>query len=85
LLAYLLSTAENKALIAGAGGIPLLIRLAADGSTGVKIEAIAALANLAVNGSFTHSLWSLLLTWPSSLTLCSLQLYSSYVLSYLFA
>ncbi len=43
--------AENKALIAAAGGIPHLIALARDGSVGVKIEAIAALANLAVNGA----------------------------------
>jgi hypothetical protein len=50
----LMLAAENKALIAAAGGIPLLIRLAAEGSTGVKIEAIAALANLAVNGKTTH-------------------------------
>jgi HEAT repeat protein len=41
---------ENKPKIADAGGIPKLVRLAGISSIGVRIEAVAALANLAVNG-----------------------------------
>lgn len=41
---------DNKEAIAKAGGIAPLIELASSGTTAVKIEAIAALANLAVNG-----------------------------------
>jgi hypothetical protein len=42
---------ENKRKIAVAGGIPKLVRLSAFESIPVRIEAIAALANLAVNGT----------------------------------
>ena len=48
-----LHTATNKSAIAKAGGIKPLITLAENGSDGVQIEAIAALANLAVNGAIT--------------------------------
>lgn len=41
---------NNKTLIAAAGGIPRLVRLAGIGTIAVQIEAVAALANLAVNG-----------------------------------
>jgi HEAT repeat protein len=41
---------ENKAKIAEAGGIPKLVNLAGITAIGVRIEAVAALANLAVNG-----------------------------------
>jgi HEAT repeat protein len=41
---------ENKLKISRCGGIPRLVKLAASPLLGVKIEAIAALANLAVNG-----------------------------------
>jgi len=40
----------NKEKIARAGGIPLLISLAKSRNTSVSVEAVAALANLAVNG-----------------------------------
>ena len=40
---------ENKNLIAAAGGIPRLVLLAGSTLMAVRIEAIAALANLAVN------------------------------------
>lgn len=40
---------DNKRAIALKGGIPKLVRLAAVPAMSVKIEAIAALANLAVN------------------------------------
>lgn len=46
---------ENKVLIAKAGGIPPLVHLADVGGVPVQIEAVAALANLAVNGARTHS------------------------------
>ena len=49
-LANLGVNADNKSKIAKAGGIPKLVHLAGVGSVPVKIEAIAALANLAVNG-----------------------------------
>jgi hypothetical protein len=42
--------AENKVLIAEFGGIPKLVRLAEHAPAKVRVEAIAALANLAVNG-----------------------------------
>jgi hypothetical protein len=45
--------ADNKAAIAHAGGIAPLVKLARTGPVAVKIEAIAALANLAVNGART--------------------------------
>jgi hypothetical protein len=50
-LANLGVNAENKPLIAAAGGIEPLIALARSPVLPVKIEAIAALANLAVNGA----------------------------------
>jgi hypothetical protein len=49
-LANLGVNAENKRKIAVAGGIPRLIRIAGLNQISVKIEAIAALANLAVSG-----------------------------------
>jgi hypothetical protein len=49
-LANLGVNADNKPKIADAGGIPKLIRLAGTPQISVRIEAIAALANLAVNG-----------------------------------
>ena len=49
-LANLGVNADNKPRIAAAGGIPKLIALAGTGLIAVRIEAIAALANLAVNG-----------------------------------
>ena len=49
-LANLGVNGENKIKVAAAGGIPKLVRLAGIGTIAVKIEAIAALANLAVNG-----------------------------------
>ena len=49
-LANLGVNAANKAQIADEGGIPKLVRLATVAQIPVKIEAIAALANLAVNG-----------------------------------
>lgn len=48
---YLRCAGDNKSIIAGKGGIPPLIKLAKDASPGVQVEAIAALANLAVNGA----------------------------------
>ena len=54
-LANLGVNAENKRKIAAAGGIPKLVRLAGFESVPVRIEAIAALANLAVNGLFYPS------------------------------
>ncbi len=42
---------DNKAIIAAAGGIGPLIVLSRSGAPGVQVEAIAALANLAVNGA----------------------------------
>ncbi len=51
-LANLGVNADNKPKIAEAGGIPKLIRLAGTPQIAVRIEAIAALANLAVNGIF---------------------------------
>lgn len=53
-LANLGVNAENKRKIAVAGGIPKLVRLAGFESVPVRIEAIAALANLAVNGNHFH-------------------------------
>jgi HEAT repeat protein len=41
---------ENKSKIAECGGLPKLVNLAGSKILGVRIEAIAALANLAVNG-----------------------------------
>jgi hypothetical protein len=52
-LANLGVNADNKRRIAESGGIPGLIRLAKQSSLPVKIEAIAAIANLAVNGQLT--------------------------------
>ena len=49
-LANLGVNADNKRRIAEAGGIPGLVKLARVSSLAVKIEAIAAIANLAVNG-----------------------------------
>ena len=49
-LANLGVNSDNKRKIALAGGIPKLIRLASVHQISVKIEAIAALANLAVSG-----------------------------------
>jgi hypothetical protein len=49
-LANLGVNADNKIKIAEKGGIPKLIHLAKIGKTYVMIEAVAALANLAVNG-----------------------------------
>ncbi len=46
---------ENKPRIAEAGGIPKLVKLAGVSAIGVRIEAIAALANLAVNGKSWQS------------------------------
>ena len=51
-LANLGVNSENKRRIALAGGIPKLVALAQTGVLSIKIEAIAALANLAVNGQF---------------------------------
>jgi len=45
------TAATNKPLIARAGGVPPLITLAASTDVGVSVEAVAALANLAVNGT----------------------------------
>lgn len=45
------SVVDNKERIAKAGGIKPLIRLASSTHIGVAVEAIAALANLAVNGT----------------------------------
>lgn len=42
---------DNKERIAKAGGIKPLIALASSKQIGVAVEAIAALANLAVNGA----------------------------------
>lgn len=42
---------DNKERIAKAGGIKPLIALASSKQIGVAVEAIAALANLAVNGT----------------------------------
>lgn len=42
---------KNKELIAAAGGIRPLVELANSKNLGVCVEAIAALANLAVNGT----------------------------------
>jgi HEAT repeat protein len=54
---------ENKAKIAEAGGIPKLVSLAGISAIGVRIEAVAALANLAVNGiALLNSLHNLV-TW----------------------
>lgn len=50
-LANLGVNADNKPKIAAAGGIPKLITLAGNSIIPVKIEAVAALANLAVNGT----------------------------------
>jgi HEAT repeat protein len=44
-----LSAVSNKAKIAQAGGIPPLVQLADSPNMGVSVEAVAALANLAVN------------------------------------
>lgn len=41
---------SNKEKIAECGGIPPLIQLAGSPHIGVAVEAVAALANLAVNG-----------------------------------
>ena len=41
---------DNKAKIAEEGGIAPLVRLSDSPQVSVKVEAIAALANLAVNG-----------------------------------
>jgi hypothetical protein len=49
-LANLGVNTDNKKKIADLGGIPKLVRLAGMESVAVRIEAIAALANLAVNG-----------------------------------
>ena len=49
-LANLGVNSENKRKIAEEGAIPKLVRLAGVPQVSVKIEAIAALANLAVNG-----------------------------------
>lgn len=51
---------DNKMKIADCGGIPKLVALAGSKVLGVKIEAIAALANLAVNGIY-NMIWSLVL------------------------
>ncbi len=51
---------DNKVKIAKVGGVPQLVKLAGVGTLGVRVEAVAALANLAVNGM------------PSSLTLLNL-------------
>ena len=51
-LANLGVNSSNKRLIAMGGGIPGLVRLAGSPNIPVRIEAIAALANLAVNGIF---------------------------------
>ncbi len=45
---------ENKRKIALAGGIPKLVALAQSPLISIKIEAIAALANLAVNGMYLY-------------------------------
>ena len=50
-LANLGVNADNKRLIARLGGIPKLIRLCMFTHVSVKIEAVAAIANLAVNGA----------------------------------
>lgn len=56
-LANLGVNSDNKPKIADAGAIPKLIKLAGSKVVGVRIEAIAALANLAVNGvQFLHIL-----------------------------
>ena len=52
-LANLGVNADNKRKIATAGGIIGLVRLAGLSNVPVRIEAIAALANLAVNGNCT--------------------------------
>lgn len=41
---------DNKIKIAKVGGVPQLVKLAGVGTLGVRVEAVAALANLAVNG-----------------------------------
>ena len=52
-LANLAVNTDNKRKIALCGGIPLLINVTKTAPLLVKIETIAALANLAVNGSST--------------------------------
>lgn len=54
---------NNKDLICKAGGVPPLVKLAGCRSTSISIEAVAALANLAVNGE--------LQTMHSSLPTCN--------------
>ena len=49
-LANLGVNADNKRRIAEAGGIPKLVKLSGSSHITVRIEAVAALANLAVNG-----------------------------------
>ena len=49
-LANLGVNSANKRKIALAGGIPKLVAVAKTNTVSIKIEAIAALANLAVNG-----------------------------------
>ena len=51
-LANLGVNTENKKRIADEGALPKLVRLASAPQVSVKIEAIAALANLAVNGKY---------------------------------
>jgi Armadillo/beta-catenin-like repeat len=55
-LANLGVNANNKRDIALKGGIPKLARVAGVPQVTVKIEAVAALANLAVNGKHVHML-----------------------------
>lgn len=49
-LANLGVNTPNKERIFTAGGVPPLVQLASSKSRGVAVEAVAALANLAVNG-----------------------------------
>lgn len=52
-----LNVVANKERIARAGGIKPLIALASSKQVGVAVEAIAALANLAVNGKISFSIF----------------------------
>lgn len=49
-LANLGVNSKNKKRICTAGGVPPLVNLANSDSSGVAVEAVAALANLAVDG-----------------------------------
>lgn len=54
-LANLAVNNSNKEMISKAGGVHPLVRLAGSKSAGVAVEAVAALANLAVNGELYNT------------------------------